>query len=92
MSRVQQPDFSYLLRGGIQVFGISHCPRCKLLCVYLERSGVPFTRYNLDMMENAALIRIWLRTRYSGTLPVTFLDGILIGGYNGTLKTQSYMF
>ncbi len=65
---------------GVQVFGTLGCGWCRRAEALLERNGIPFEK--IDVTANAEA-RAVLMEQAGGrrTVPVIFVDGRAIGGY-----------
>lgn len=69
----------------VRVFGTTYCGYCRLAEALLEKQGIPFEKIDVtgDARARAELVRA---TNGRQTVPVIFVDGQPIGGYEELVR------
>ena len=69
----------------VRVFGTSYCGYCRQAEALLEKQGIPFEKIDVtnDAEARAELVRI---ANGRQTVPVIFVDGRAIGGYEELVR------
>ena len=69
----------------VRVFGTTYCGFCRLAEALLEKQGIPFEKIDVtgDAATRAELVKA---TNGRQTVPVIFVDGQPIGGYEELVR------